>query len=132
MKTGGGEATHTPKIPSPAPTHPKIVIFMHPQKMEPPNSTVPKAAGTGQRMQVLRAVHTEISLETGPGGAGVPPAYASPFMYMARERDPHQGLRCPRCWICRGPHPGPPFLSGVSALSPAPHPVRTLRSAPTW
>ena len=44
--TSGRTETSIPKIPSPAPNHRKKWIFLDNQKMEPPNSMVPKVAET--------------------------------------------------------------------------------------
>ena len=41
---------------------------------------------------------------------------ASPLVYTAREKDPRQGLRCPRCGPFRAPCPGSPILSGAQTL----------------
>ena len=48
---------------------------------------------------------------------------ASPLVYTAREKDPHQGLRCLRCGPSRAPCPGSPILLGAPTLSPAPRPL---------
>ena len=54
--------------------HPrKNVVFADHQKMEPPNSAVPKVAATGQPIQVLHAVRTGVSAEAKRGRATVPP-----------------------------------------------------------
>ena len=62
----------------------------------------------------------------------MPSPYASPLVHTLRGKDTRQALRCPRNWTRRGPHPGPPILLGLSALSPALPLVVMSHLTPTW
>ena len=55
-----------PLKPFPASNHRKNGIMDH-QKMEPPNSTVPKVAETKKPIKVLHAMRTGVSTEAGAG-----------------------------------------------------------------
>ena len=105
--------------PLPAPNHKKTLVFTDSHKMEPPNSMVPKVVETTQPIKVLRAVRTEVSVEAGQGQAAVLPPCASPFVYTPRGKDPHQGPRCPFCWLFRGPCRGCTVRPGVLPPSAA-------------
>ena len=81
MKRGGRAAPNIPKTPSPSLTSPKKRDLHGPPKMEPPNSAVPKVAGTGQPIEVLHTPKvaestpavalTSVLLLQGLGGGGV-------------------------------------------------------------
>ena len=64
---GGRAATNIPQKPSPTSNHQKNVTFMDHQKMEPPNSTVPKVAETTPTVALTRALLSQ----GGGGGVGL-------------------------------------------------------------
>ena len=75
MKVGGRIVISLKSRPQPQITN---VIFVDHQKMEPPNSTVPKVAETKQPIKILHTVGAGLRSEAGRGIATVPPPKPHP------------------------------------------------------